>query len=424
MIYFEKGGRDMVLDGRDVERGLSGALGKLGQRRKVLAIPPDITRIHSRAGRLTELVWEYYGQRLSDVLPALGTHAAMTGEEIRRMFGKVPASLFRVHDWRNDVVTLGDVPASFVEKVSEGRVSYPWPAQVNRLLAEGGHDLILSIGQVVPHEVVGMANHNKNIFVGTGGPEGINKSHFLGAAYGMERIMGRATSPVREVLNYASEHFASGLPVIYVLTVVGREPEGRLVLRGLYIGDDEDCFLKAAELSLEVNFHMMPDPLRKVVVYLEPGEYKSTWLGNKSLYRTRMALADAGELVVLAPGLRSFGEDPKIDRLIREYGYRTTPEILQAVEERADLRQNLSAAAHLIHGSTEGRFSVTYCPGGLSKEEIESVNYRYENLDLMLSRYDPHELKEGTNMLPDGEEIYYISNPALGLWSWKDKFIN
>jgi hypothetical protein len=206
--------------------------------------------------------------------------------------------------------------------------------------------------------------------------------------------------------------------------VVGREPEGRLVLRGLYIGDDEDCFLKAAELSLEVNFHMMPDPLRKVVVYLEPGEYKSTWLGNKSLYRTRMALADAGELVVLAPGLRSFGEDPKIDRLIREYGYRTTPEILQAVEERADLRQNLSAAAHLIHGSTEGRFSMTYCPGGLSKEEIESVNYRYENLDLMLSRYDPHELKEGTNMLPDGEEIYYISNPALGLWSWKDKFIN
>jgi nickel-dependent lactate racemase len=422
MIYFEKGGREMVLDDREVERGLSVALGKLGHRRKVLAIPPDITRIHSRAGRLTELVWEYFGERLSDVLPALGTHAAMTGEEIRRMFGKVPASLFRVHDWRNDVVTLGEVPASFVEKVSEGRVSYPWPAQVNRLLAEGGHDLILSIGQVVPHEVVGMANHNKNIFVGTGGPEGINKSHFLGAAYGMERIMGRASSPVREVLNYATGHFASGLPVVYVLTVVGREPEGGLVLRGLYIGDDEDCFLKAAELSLEVNFHMLTDPLRKVVVYLEPGEYKSTWLGNKSLYRTRMALADGGELVVLAPGLRSFGEDPKIDRLIREYGYRTTPEILQAVEERADLRQNLSAAAHLIHGSTEGRFSMTYCPGGLTREEILSVNYRYGDLDLMLSRYDPHELKEGTNILPDGEEIYYISNPALGLWSWKNKF--
>ena len=424
MIYFEKGGREMVLDDREVERGLSVALGKLGHRRKVLAIPPDITRIHSRAGRLTELVWEYFGERLSDVLPALGTHAAMTGEEIRRMFGNVPSSLFRVHDWRNDVVTLGEVPASFVEKVSEGRVSYHWPAQVNRLLAEGGHDLILSIGQVVPHEVVGMANHNKNIFVGTGGPKGINLSHFLGAAYGMERIMGRASSPVREVLNYASEHFAAGLPVVYVLTVVGRAPGGGLVVRGLYIGDDEECFLRAAGLSLEVNFHMLPNPLRKVVVFLDPGEYKSTWLGNKSLYRTRMALADGGELVVLAPGLKSFGEDPKIDQLIRDYGYRTTPEILKAVEERADLQENLSAAAHLIHGSTEGRFSMTYCPGGLSREEIESVNYRYGDLDRMLSRYDPKKLREGTNILPDGEEIYYISNPALGLWSWKDKFRN
>ncbi len=424
MIYFEQGGRETVLDDRDMERGLSEALGKLGQRTKVLAVPPDITRIHSRAGRLTELIWEYYGERLSDVLPALGTHAAMTGEEIRKMYGKVPSSLFRVHDWRNDVVTLGEVPAAFLERVSEGRISYSWPAQVNRLLAEGRHDLILSIGQVVPHEVVGMANHNKNIFVGTGGPEGINKSHFLGAAYGMERIMGRASSPVRDVLNYASEHFAADLPVVYVLTVVARDAEGRLVIRGLYIGDDQECFLKAAELSIEVNFHMLPRPLRKVVVYLEPGEYKSTWLGNKSLYRTRMAIDDGGELVVLAPGLKSFGEDPEIDRLIRDYGYRTTPEILKAVEERADLRQNLSAAAHLIHGSTEGRFRMTYCPGGLSKEEIKSVNYNYEDLEKMLARYDPRKLKEGTNILPGGEEIYYISNPALGLWSWKDKFIN
>lgn len=424
MIYFERGGKETVLNDRDLERGLSEAIGKLGQRRKVLAVPPDITRIHSRAGLLTELVWKYYGERLGDVLPALGTHAAMTGEETGRMFGKVPASLFRIHDWRNDVVTLGEVPASFVEKVSEGRVSYAWPAQVNRLLAGGGHDLILSIGQVVPHEVVGMANHNKNIFVGTGGPKGINLSHFLGAAYGMERIMGRASSPVREVLNYASEHFAAGLPVVYVLTVVGRAPKGGLVVRGLYIGDDEECFLKAAGLSLEVNFHMLPHPLRKVVVYLDPGEYKSTWLGNKSLYRTRMAIADGGELVVLAPGLKSFGEDPKIDRLIRDYGYRTTPEILKAVEERADLKQNLSAAAHLIHGSTEGRFSMTYCPGGLSRKEIESVNYRYEDPDRMLTRYDPQKLREGKNILPDGEEIYYISNPALGLWSWRDKFRN
>ena len=422
MIYFEQGAPDAVLTDQDINRGLATAFRKIGPKKRVLAIPPDMTRYHSMAGRLTEMAWEYYGERLTDVLPALGTHAAMTGEEIGKMFGAVPRSLFRVHDWRNDVVSMGEVPASYVEAVSEGRVSYSWPAQVNRLLVEGQHDLILSIGQVVPHEVVGMANHNKNIFVGTGGSEGINKSHFLGAAYGMERIMGRASTPVRDVLNYASDHFAAELPIVYIQTVIGRNQEGALVVRGLYIGDDEACFIKASELSLEVNFQMLEQPLHKVVVYLEPEEFKSTWLGNKSIYRTRMAIADGGELVVLAPGLKEFGEDGEIDRLIRKYGYLTTPEILKAVEENRDLQENLSAAAHLIHGSTEGRFSVTYCPGHLTKKEIESVHYRHGDLQEMLARYNPDLLKEGLNRMPDGEQIYYISNPALGLWSWKEKF--
>jgi nickel-dependent lactate racemase len=422
MMYFEKGAADLVLSDQDLKRGLDEALQRVGPKKKVLAVPPDFTRYHSMAGRLTEMAWEYYGSNLTDVLPALGTHAPMSGREIRKMFGKVPLSLFRVHDWRQDVVTLGEVPASYLESVSEGRVNYSWPAQVNRLLIEGGHDLILSIGQVVPHEVIGMANYNKNIFVGTGGPEGINKSHYLGAAYGMERIMGRASTPVRDVLNYASEHFASNLPLVYALTVIGRNQEGELVVRGLYIGDDEECFQKAAELSLEVNFQMLDQTLPKVVVYLDPEEFKSTWLGNKSIYRTRMAIADGGELVVLAPGLKEFGEDKEIDRLIRKYGYLSTPEILKAVDENKELRENLSAAAHLIHGSTEGRFTVTYCPGQLTREEIESVNYSYAGLDEMRARYDPHSLKEGHNTMYDGEEIYFISNPALGLWSWKEKF--
>jgi nickel-dependent lactate racemase len=423
MIWFEKGSSQTVLRDEDLRAGLFEALEKLGHRKKVGAIPPDITRFYSKAGLVTEHAWEYFGERLTDVLPALGTHAAMSQEEISRMFGAVPKKLFRVHNWRNDVLTLGEVPSHFVEEVSQGRVSYSWPAQVNKLLVEGGYDLILSPGQVVPHEVIGMANHNKNLFVGTGGPEGINKSHFLGAAYGMERIMGRADTPVRRVLNYASEHFASDMPVLYVLTVIGRDQNGVLLVRGLFIGDDEECFLKASKLSLEVNFEMLEEALPKVVVYLEPEEFKSTWLGNKSIYRTRMALADRGELVVLAPGLTTFGEDPEIDSLIRKYGYRTSPEILKAVEANEELQNNLSAAAHLIHGSSEGRFDITYCPGELTRAEMESVNYRYADLEEMRSRYRPENLRDGFNTLPDGEEIFYISNPALGLWSWKEKFI-
>jgi len=427
MLYYEIGSKDLVLGLDDLKKGLFEALNKLGEKRKVLAIPPDYTRLPSRAGELTELSWEYFGEHLTDVLPALGTHSPMTPNQISHMFGKMPATLVREHDWRNDVVTVGTVPATFVKEVSEGAVEFPWPAQVNKLLIEGHFDLILSIGQVVPHEVVGMANYNKNIFVGTGGVEGINKSHFIGASFGMERMMGHADTPVRRIFNYASEHFTNQLPIVYVQTVVGLDKsDGKVKTRGLYIGDDLEVFDKAAKLSLQVNFDMLDQPLKKVVVYLDPTEFKSTWLGNKSVYRTRMAIEDHGALIILAPALKEFGEDKEIDRLIRKYGYFGTPATLKACEENLELRNNLSAAAHLIHGSSEGRFSITYCPGkgpdNLTKEEIESVGFKYADIDEVTLKYDPSNLRDGYNTMPDGEEIYYISNPALGLWAFKDRF--
>jgi len=424
MLLSFKSAAENGLTESEIRDGLFTALEQLGPRRKVLALPPDFTRFHSRAGELTQMAYQYYRQNLKAILPALGTHYPMTEPEINSMFGELPRELFRVHRWKEDLVTLGDVPGEFVHEISEGRLDYAWPAQVNKLLAGGGFDLILSIGQVVPHEVIGMANYNKNIFVGTGGREGINKSHFLGAVYGMERIMGRADTPVRRVLNYASDNFARHLPIIYVLTVIGKNSAGKLEMRGLFIGDDYECFRQASELSLAVNFEMLEKPLKKVVVWLDPHEFKSTWLGNKSIYRTRMAIADGGELIVLAPGLREFGEDPDIDRMIRKYGYRTTPEVLQFVKENADLQNNLSAAAHLIHGSPEKRFVVTYCPGQISRAEIESVNFNFGGLAAMLNRYDPTKLTDGFNILPDEEEIFYISNPALGLWAARERFNN
>ena len=392
----------------------------------MLAIPPDITRLPSRAGELTEYTWQYFGDKLTDILPALGTHTPMPEEQISQMFGTVPKTLFRIHNWRKDVVTLGNVPSEFIYEVTEGAINFPWPAQVNKLLINGKFDLILSIGQVVPHEVAGMANYNKNIFVGTGGADGINKSHFIGAVYGMEKMMGRADTPVRKIFNYASENFAAQLPIVYVQTVVGLNTKGKLQTYGIFIGDDFSVFDKAAKLSLQVNFEMVKKPIKKAVVWLHPEEFKSTWLGNKSIYRTRMALADESELIVFAPGLKKFGEDKQIDKLIRRYGYRGTPYTLKQVNENEDLRQNLGAAAHLIHGSSEGRFSVTYCPGktqqNLTKKEIESVGYKYADFDEMTARYDPKILKDGYNILPGGEEIFYISNPAIGLWAYKDRF--
>src|SRR5579864_3823264 len=302
-LFCAKGSVETDLSLQQLHDLLVESLAKLGKRRRVLVVPPDKSRVHSCAGDLTRYAWEYFGDQLHAVLPALGTHSAMNAAQITRMFGDMPMPLFHVHNWRTDVETLGEVSAEFIREQSEGKLSYAWPAQVNRLIAHGGFDLILSIGQVVPHEVVGIANYNMNILVGTGGRESINRSHYLGAVYGMERIMGRAENPVRNVLNYASDSFLRHLPIVYVLTVVGLMADGRLAVRGLFIGDDVECFRRAAALSIQVNIETMDAPIQKAVVYLDPHEFRSTWLGNKAIYRTRMALADGAELIILAPGI-------------------------------------------------------------------------------------------------------------------------
>jgi nickel-dependent lactate racemase len=419
-LYCAKGGVDTDLAPPQLRRLLGESLAMLGERNRVLVVPPDISRLSSHAGELTHCAWEFYGDRLQAVLPALGTHAAMHPDQIVRMFGKMPPELFHVHNWRTDVETLGEVPAKFIREQSEGRLNYAWSAQVNRLITRGNFDLILSIGQVVPHEVIGMANYNKNILIGTGGRDAINRSHYLGAVYGMERIMGRADNPVRRVLNYASDLFLRHLPIIYVLTVVGRSADGSLVVRGLFIGDDVECFHRASALSLKVNFEILDTPLKKAVVYLDPEEFHSTWLGNKAVYRTRMALADGAELIILAPGVNTFGEDKAIDALIRKYGYRGTPATLEAVDSNQDLANDLSAAAHLIHGSSESRFKITWCPGHLSKQEVESVGFQYGDLKSMSVRYDAQKLSHGFNRV-GGEDIFFISNPGLGLWAHRSR---
>jgi nickel-dependent lactate racemase len=420
-LYCAHGGLDRELSSSELRDFLSAALEKLGSRRNVLAVPPDQTRTASRAGELTRYAWEHYGEGLRAVLPALGTHKAMSAEQIAGMFGNVPPGLFHAHNWRDDVETIGVVPREFIYEQSEGKLDYEWPAQVNRLISRGGFDLILSIGQVVPHEVIGMANYNKNILVGAGGPDSINRSHYLGAVYGMERIMGRADNPVRRVLNYAASHFLIDLPIVYVLTVVSRNSSGATVVRGLFIGDDSECFHAAAELSLRVNLTLMPQPIRKGVVYLDPHEFHSTWLGNKAIYRTRMAMADGGELIILAPGVRAFGEDVRIDKLIRKYGYHGSEATVTMVKENADLAADLSAAAHLIHGSSEGRFLVTWCPEHLTREDVEGAGFEYAELSQMMQLYDPANLPQGPSRVA-GEEIYFIENPGLGLWASRDRF--
>lgn len=423
-LIFGEGSPQSVIEKHQVSAHLDKLLLHYANKlKKVLLIPPDFTRFHSGAGEITVLLYEKLkGKSKIEILPALGTHVKMSETELNKMFPGIPHDLFLEHNWRNGIVKIGEIPGSFVNKITKGNLNYSIKAELSKIIVEGKHDLIISIGQVVPHEVVGMANHNKNIFVGVGGKDIINKSHFIGAVYGMENIMGRDSSPVRDVLDYAETNFAKQYPIVYIQTAINRGSDGKLKMRGIYAGEGKDPFFKAAELAVRTNLDLMDKPFKKAVVYLDPSEFKSTWLGNKAVYRTRMAMADKGELIILAPGLKEFGEDKEIDRLIRKYGYKGTPATLKSCDENEELRLNYSAAAHLIHGSSEGRFNITYCPGKLSQKEIESVNFKYADLNTMISKYNPEKLKDGYNTV-DGEEIFYISNPALGLWALKEKFI-
>jgi len=389
---------------------------------KVLLLPPDYTRMYSGAGKITALYYDLLKDSCEvDILPALGTHEPMTREECLAFFGEgVPFEKILVHNWKTDVVKLGEVPAEFVSRVSEGLVDCKIDVEVNRRIVDKSYDLIISVGQVVPHEVVGMANYSKNIFVGCGGSSMINSSHMLGAFYGMERVMGKDFSPVRRVFDYAQEKFLADVPLLYVLTVTTNVCDETRI-HGLFIGSQRELFEQAIKMSQEKNLTYVKKPLQKVVVYLDEREFKSTWLGNKAIYRTRMAIADGGELIILAPGVRKFGEDDENDRLIRKYGYVGREKVLELVKSNTDLQENLSVAAHLIHGSSDGRFSITYCAEKLSEQEVRSASFDYMPYCKAVELYNPGILKDGYNTLPDGEEIFYISNPALGLWSCEMK---
>lgn len=402
-----------------LEKMLDDLLVQYPDAKKVLIIPPDYTRCYSYAGEITQLLYKKLSPSAQiDVMPALGTHMAMNEDEMQKFFGDVvPRDRIIVHHWQTDTVCLGYVPAEVCSEISNGLFPEQIDVEVNHLLVDGGYDLILSVGQVVPHEVVGMANYSKNIFVGTGGREMINKSHMLSAICGMEKALGVIDSPARKVYDYAQQHFIDGkLPLVYLQTVTTREND-TLKLHGLYIGESRKPFEKAAELAQKLNIVHVDHRAKKVVTYLDPEELKTTWVGNKGIYRTRMTVADGGELIVLAPGVIAFGENEEMDKMTRKYGYTGTEHILELYRQGV-FEGRLMSAAHLMQGSTEGRFTVTYAtkPENLSKEEIESVGYQWADYNEITKRYNPETLKEGWNVLPDGEEVYFVGTPALGLW--------
>jgi len=390
--------------------------------RRVLLLPPDLTRAHSGAGWITETIYNLLPKSCDiHVIPTLGQHVPHTEAENKWMFGSIPHERIHAHDWRDGVVRVGTIPAALVKETTGGNADWEIPVDLNTSLMEEPWDLIINIGHVVPHEVLGFANHNKNYFIGLGGKETICASHMAAGVYGIENNLGNLITPLRACYNWAEDKFLDRLPDVYFQVVMKRDPQNKLVHTGVFVGDDLETYLQAARLSREVNITTFEKPIKKIVAHMQGDEFRSTWVANKAVYRTRMAMADGGELLIIAPGLERFGEQPDVDALIRKYGYAPTTEVLDLYKKNADLQDLAHGAAHLIHGTSEGRFTIRYAPGHLSRADIEQVKFAYADYNETLKRYPIDQLKEGWNTMPDGEEIFYISTPSAGLWSTKQR---
>lgn len=285
-------------------RDLVGEIAGTGAR-SVLLVPPDQTRLHSRAGEIVAQLAALLESEVDrvDVMPALGTHRPLGPAECKLMFGDAidPARLLH-HRWRDDVTTIGELPADEVDEVVGRSLGLALPFAVNRALVDGSYDLVVSVGQVVPHEVAGFGGYTKHVSIGLGGPETIQRSHFFSAVYGIEQTLGQIDAPVRQLLDRGFDRFLEQrCRVLFVLTVVEGRNDGP-VLRGVFAGEGGtrssggDAFRSAVALSAEVNIETLETPFQQCVAYLDPLEYRSTWLGNKAIYRTRLAMADGGEL--------------------------------------------------------------------------------------------------------------------------------
>ncbi len=422
-MYFAEGAADKVIGAERVSGLIDSMLGKLGKPDRVLILPPDTTRFHSFAGEITRMLYEKLKYRSHiEIMPALGTHAPLTAEEMNSMYPGVPRTLFRTHDWLKDVTRMGTIPPGTTREMTGGLADWPVHCEINKTLAGDNWDQIISVGQLVPHELAGIANHNKNILIGTGGKDIIGKSHMIGALHGLEKTVGSIETPMRTVLNYMSMHFTAHLPVSYILTVRGTGHGGQIVTRGVFAGNDEACYLEGARLCRQVNIRLLRKAYRKVVAYMDPEEFKSTWVGNKAIFRTSMAVADGGELIILCPGIRTFGENRETDSFIRKYGYMNREALMEAVRKNKDMDNNLTPLAHLLISSPENRFRIIYAARDISGKDIESVHCHYADYHEMVRKYDPSRLKDGENIMPGGEEIFYVPNPGQGLWAETGKF--
>jgi nickel-dependent lactate racemase len=436
-VYIEVEQPDEALDSREQFRllaaGLEKAMGGGKDLSRVAVISVDVTRLNGRSGDLVNYLY-VQGVNIENIFLSLGSHEFHSRAVNRKMFGDIPESLFVNHNW-NDVTEVGRFPRSYLEELCSRPLDFlpeEIPVELNTAFYEGmksgRYTCCLSFGPVFPHEVVGFSNGVKNRWVGIGGRHFLDASHsMMGLGYGMENTLGVLDTPLRKLLNRATEDFIPDFDIIDVLTVLGADEDGFPCVKGFFMGDDFETHAKAAALSEKLNVDYLDEAAEDVVVYLDPDEYKSFWLGNKAVYRTGMGIARGGRLHVLAPGVRSFSdsaEQGERERLIEEVGYKGLSHVRKCLESTPGLKDNLSVAAHCVHGSPlmddggDPLFEIIYYtnPNHMPRKRVENAGFKWGDYGQVEDVSLPDSQGFHDNFgIGRSKKVYFVPDPGMAL---------
>lgn len=406
-----------VLDRAEVANLCREALGASEyEGKRVLAVIPDHTRSCPLDMMFEEVCACLKGRAAQlDFLVALGTHPPMSEEMIYQRVGitsqehqeRYPDVRFFNHAWNDpgQLVKVGALSSEEIGALTGGLFEMSVEVTVNRMIHD--YDLLLVIGPVFPHEVIGFSGGNKYIFPGIGGSELLNFFHWLGAVITNPKIIGNKWTPVRKVVDRA----AAMVPIERRALCMVVKGEG---LAGLYYGTPEEAWSAAADLSKQVHIEYT-DRAYHTVLSCAPRMYDDLWVGAKCMYKLEPAMADGARLILYAPHIREVAVVH--DQVIREIGYHTRDYFLSHWDQFKEYPWGL--LAHSTHlkglgtyrdGVETSRIEVLLATG-ISEERCREINLGY---------MDPNTINVKDYQDREEEGILYVPKAGETLYRWKE----
>jgi nickel-dependent lactate racemase len=413
------GARTRAMTEAEIRTLLAEALGGADLAgRRVLVIIPDSTRTAPIA-LMSAILSDILGAEVDalDYLVALGTHPAMDDAALSRLLGRevkdgrAGASRVLNHRWDlpETFVTLGTITATEVAAVTGGRLEMDVPVRLNRLVGEpdgeSPYDRIIVCGPVFPHEVAGFSGGNKYFVPGVAGPEVIDVTHWVGALLTSRGIIGVRDTPVRRLIDRAAS-FVPTPSLLIALVMHGQ------ALQGLFVGDMEEAWRAATELSAELDIIVVERPFKRVLSVM-PEMYDDLWTGAKGMYKLEPAIADGGEVVIYAPHITevSYVHGHYLD----EVGYHVRDYILAQWDRFKHIPWGVLAhSTHLrgdgtfVDGVEKPRIRVTLATG-IPKERCERIGLGYMDPDSVVFREWESREDEDILLVPRaGEKLYRV----------------